>query len=123
MQSFEINDLIKNIHDKTLKNIIKWSPYNAAYDNNPFSRKYFSSVLEFSDTGGYIAKFRQGFLFLIPSFSEVCCLCLQPTAKSIPTIINYEFNQIIKYELLQELYEYIHAPAKELREFIDEINS
>lgn len=123
MKPFEIEELIKNIQEKTENGVIVWKPYDFNYDTNRFAHDYFNSIIDFIDSKGYVSEFENGFLYLIPSFSEECCLCLQPTFESIPTAINYEYHSVIHYASLQELYELVDAPSKELSEYIKKINA
>lgn len=121
MSSYNISEIISKIEEKTNSKEIIWSQYNPLYDSNPYTQKYFSTINGLQYDDGYAAKFKNGFIYLIPGDAFTIYLFLQSSRSNIPVALNYGPSNDLYDGQLQSLYETIRDSFSSLNDFLNDI--
>lgn len=123
MSSYDTNQVIRKITEKTESGEIIWAPYQPEHDPNPYSSKFFLSIKELRINDGYSAKYRNGHLFLIPGINNLYYLFIQALPSYLPFTFNSSSGKVFCNSELKDLYNKIESPINPIDIFLKQLLS
>ena len=121
MSSYNLDQIIDKITEKTESGQIIWIPYDCFYDSNPYSSKYFSTINELRNGDGFSAKYQNGYIFIIPSFDGQYYLFLQANSSCLPVAMNYGSTFFGYSARIEELYRKIESSFSPIDTFLHQL--
>lgn len=122
MKKYNVNETATNLITKTKKLDILWNRYDYSFDNNLYSKRYFMTVPFLLMDKAVFCKYKNGYIYLVPAFTNCCGLFLQSSEYSTPVCINSTNNSIISNSQVQKLYDLVSEQFANVESFIDDIN-